>query len=173
MHLIAFGQRSENLRNRRRPGKARVLASGSGRRNVTQGSPQSGRWARAFGELTSEAIEGGGAIPLRLTSGRILNEKSRALLRLDRRPCGNATVELANARHSSAGARLRAYIPEGALLRPPTRTARTCNTAWRRFSSGFQPRISGTVHARSSIAPGIPRAENARRPRRHARPCVG
>jgi hypothetical protein len=48
-------------------------------------------------------------------------------------------VALANVRQSPVYARLRGHIPEGTLFRPPTRTARTRNTAWRRFSSGFQP----------------------------------
>ena len=46
-----------------------------------------------FGDLTSEAIEGGGRSLLRLISGRIPNLKLGPLHRLDSRPaCGNATV---------------------------------------------------------------------------------
>ena len=47
-----------------------------------------------FGDLTSEAIEGGGRSLLRLISGRIPNLKLGPLLRLDSRPaCGDATAE--------------------------------------------------------------------------------
>ena len=47
-----------------------------------------------FGDLTSEAIEGGGRSLLRLISGRILNLKLGPLPRLDSRPaCADATVQ--------------------------------------------------------------------------------
>ncbi len=50
-----------------------------------------------FGDLTSEAIEGGGRSLLRLISGRIPNLKLGPLHRLDSRPaCGDATVQPAN-----------------------------------------------------------------------------
>ena len=101
-----------------------------------------------FGDLTSEAIEGDGAILLRLISGRIPNLKLGPLLRLDSRPaCGDATVQPAKSVSITGLTRVSAVrSPEGPLFRATTRTARTRNTAWRRFSPGFQPRISGTGH---------------------------
>jgi hypothetical protein len=65
------------------------------------------------------------------------------LLRLDSRPaCGDATVQPANSVSTTGLTRVSAVrSPEGPLFRATTRTARTRNTAWRRFSSVFQPRI--------------------------------
>jgi hypothetical protein len=62
--------------------------------------------------------------------------------------CGDATVQPTNSVSATGLTRVSAVrSPEGPLFRAPTRTARTRNTAWRRFSPGFQPRISGTGHS--------------------------
>ena len=62
-----------------------------------RGAVTAGKWKRGpevlFGDLTSKAVEGGGAVPMRLISGRIPKKILGPLLHLDSRPaCGDATV---------------------------------------------------------------------------------
>ena len=55
---------------------------------MEQGPPESGRGAPKvlFGDLTLKAVEGGGAVPMRLISGRIPKKILGPLLHLDSRP---------------------------------------------------------------------------------------
>ncbi len=145
--MTAIQNRSENPRNRCQARRESSTVAGAGetwsrdRCRVEEGPRV------FFGDLTPEAIKGGGAIPCASDLRSHPQMQLGALLRFDSRPaCGDATVELAKARQSPAYARLRGHIPEGTLFRPATRTARARNAAWRRFSSGFRPRISGAGH---------------------------
>ena len=147
-HLATIHHRSENPRNRRQARRESLTVAGAGgtwsrdRRRAEEGP-------RTFSVRGSDlgGDRGRRAIPFASDLRSHPQLRLGPLLHLDSRPaCGDATVEPANARSSPACARLRGHIPEGALFRPPTRTARTRNTAWRRFSPGFQPRISGTGH---------------------------
>jgi hypothetical protein len=75
-----------------------------------------------FGDLTSEAIEGGGAIPSASDLRSHPQIKSGPLLHLDSRPaCGDATVQPANSVSTTGLARVSAVrSPEGPLPRYDT-----------------------------------------------------
>src|SRR5882724_7545283 len=146
--MTTIQYRSENLRNRCQARRESSTVAGAG-----------GTWSRDrsrveegprvfFGDLTPEAIKGGGAIPCASDLGSHPQIKLGPLLRLDSRSaCGDATVQPANSVSTTGLTRVSAVrSPKGPLFRAATRTARTRNTAWRRFLSGFQPRISGTGH---------------------------
>ena len=147
MYLTAINYRSENPRNRCQARRESLTVAGAGgtlsrdRRRAEEGP-------RTFSFRGSDlgGDQGRRAIPCASDLRSHPQLKLGPLLRLDSRPaCGDATVQPANSVSTTGLMRVSAVrSPEGPLFRAPTRTARTRNTAWRRFSSGFQPRISGT-----------------------------
>ena len=149
IYLTAIHHRSENTRNRRRARHVSSTVAGAGgtwsrdRRRAEEGP-------RTFSVRGSDlgGDQGRRAIPCASDLRSHPQKKLGPLLRLDSRPAGgDATVQPANSESTTGLTRVSAVrSPEGPLFRAPTRTARTRNTAWRRFSSGFQPRISGTGH---------------------------
>jgi len=77
-----------------------------------------------FGDLTLKAVEGGGAVPMRLVSGRIPKKILGPLLHLDSRPaCGMRPWSRSRARRSNADPMRVSGVrsPEGPLSRPSTR----------------------------------------------------
>ena len=149
MNLTALNLRSENPRNRRQARRESSTVAGAGgtqsrdRRRAEEGP-------RTFSVRGSDlgGDQGRRAIPFASDLRSHPQIKLGPLLRLDSRPaCGDATVQPANSVSTTGLTRVSAVrSPEGPLFRAPIRTARTRNAAWRRFSSGFQPRISGTGH---------------------------
>ena len=147
--VTAIHLRSENPRNRRQARRESLTVAGAGgtwsrdRRRAEEGP-------RTFSVRGSdlEGDQGRRAIPCASDLRSHPQLELGPLLRLDSRPaCGDATVQPANSVSTTGLTRVSAVrSPEGPLFRAPTRTARTRNTAWRRFSSGFQPGISGTGH---------------------------
>ena len=148
-HMTAIPHRSENPRNR---GQARrefsTVAGAAGTLSRDRRRAEEG--PRTFSVRGSDLGDDRGrrAIPCASDLRSHPQIKLGPLLRLDSRPaCGDATVQPANGVSTTGLTRVSAVrSPEGPLFRAPTRTARTRNTAWRRFSSGFQTRISGTGH---------------------------
>jgi len=149
IYLTAIQHRLENPRNRRQARRECSTVVGAGgtwsrdRRRAEEGP-------RTFSVRGSDlgGDQGRRAIPCASDLRSHPQIKLGPLLRLDSRPArGDATVQPANSVSTTGLTRASAVrSPEGPLFRAPTRTARTRNTAWRRFSPGFQPRISGTGH---------------------------
>jgi hypothetical protein len=148
-HFTAIQHRTGNPRNRCQARRESSTVAGAGgtwsrdRRRAEEGP-------RTFSVRGSDlgGDRGRRAIPFASDLRSHPQVNLGPLLRLDSRPaCGDATVQPANSVSTTGLTRVSAVrSPEGPLFRAPTRTARTRNTAWRRISSGFQPRISGTGH---------------------------
>ena len=149
IYLTAIHHRSENPRNRCQARRESLTVAGAGgtwsrdRRRAEEGPRMFSVWASDLG-----GDRGRRGDPFASDLGSHPQLRLGPLLRLDSRPaCGDATVQPANSVSITGLTRVSAVrSPEGPLFRAPTRTARTRNTAWHRFSSGFQPRISGTGH---------------------------
>jgi len=142
---VAFsGMLSDGARFRTRLAKIIYrsrLASNRFLRNGSTGQFRTVNFPSPPGRGCAETLRRGPDFNLECAQGGRVGALSRAPA------CGDATVQPAKSVSTTGLTRVSAVrSPEGPLFRAATRTARTRNTAWRRFSSGFQPRISGTGH---------------------------
>lgn len=147
IYLAAIHHRSEKPRNRCQARRESSTVAGAGG-TLSRDRRRAEEAPRTFCVRGSDlgGDQGRRAIPCASDLRSHPQIQLGPLLRLDSRPArGDATVQPANSVSITGLTRVSAVrSPEESLLRAPTRTARTRNTAWRRFSSGFQPRISGT-----------------------------